>query len=44
MKFAVLNVTTGIVVDTFDDPDDCLKEVEQQNLQDPEQIYTMVSI
>lgn len=44
MKFAVLNATTGIIVDTFDNPDDCLKEVEQQNLQDSEQIYTMVNI
>jgi len=44
MRFGVLNVTTGIVVEIFDNPEDCLKEVEQQNLQDSEQIYTMVNI
>ena len=44
MKFAVLNTTNGNIVNTYDNPNDCLKEVEQQNLQNPEQIYTMVNI
>lgn len=44
MRFGVLNVTTGIVVAIFDNPDDCLERVEQENLQDSEQIFTMINI
>lgn len=42
--FGVLNTTTGIIVAIFNNPDDCLKRVREENLQDPEQIFTMVNI
>ena len=42
--FGVLNTTSGIIVDTFKNPDDCLKRVREENLQDPEQIFIMVNI
>ena len=42
--FGVLNVTSGIIVETFDNPEDCLERVRNENLSDPEQIFTMVNI
>lgn len=42
--FGVLNTTSGIIVATFNNPDDCIARVEKENLEDPEQIYTMVRL
>lgn len=44
MRFGVLNATSGELVAVFSNPDDALERVRNENLNDPEQIFTMVNL
>ena len=42
--FGVFNITSGIVTNTFVNPDDCLAEVQRQNEENEDQVFTMINI
>ncbi|WP_287385586.1 hypothetical protein [Lachnospira sp.] len=44
MRFGVLNATSGILVAVFSTPDKALERVQNENQNDPDQIFTMVPL
>lgn len=44
MRFGVLNATSGIIVAVFSTPEEALERVQNENKNDPDQIFTMVTI
>jgi len=44
MRFYVLNTTSGIITNGYDNPDECLAKVQEENENNPDQIFTMVNI
>lgn len=44
MRFGVLNATSGILVAVFSTQEEALERVQNENQNDPDQIFTMVPL